>query len=87
MVAISPSGTALATAAHDNTVGLWNLRTGESLRVIPGPSNSVESVAFGPDSKTLAVGTGLGVALFEVETPPPAKPQTKAKGASNKKAK
>ncbi|MFI1237455.1 WD40 repeat domain-containing serine/threonine protein kinase [Nocardia salmonicida] len=54
-VASSPDGTLLATGGSDNTVRLWNVRTGEAARpALKGHSNSVESLAFSPDGALLA---------------------------------
>ncbi len=40
----------------DNTIRLWNVSTGVSLRTFEGNLETVESVAFSPDGKTLASG-------------------------------
>ncbi len=56
-VAISPQGDILATGSDDKTARLWDLDTGECLRIIAGHSNFVKSVAFSPDGRILATGS------------------------------
>lgn len=43
----------LASASHDNTLKLWDLRTGQELRVLRGHTNAVQKVIFSPDGKSL----------------------------------
>ena len=54
-VDVSPNTVLLATGAADNTVRLWNVRTGECVKVWEFPT-AVKRVEFTPDgSKLLAV--------------------------------
>jgi WD40 repeat protein len=46
----------LASGSKDNTVRLWNLR-GDCVGVLAGHEDTVYSVAFAPDGKTLASGS------------------------------
>src|ERR1700730_3571664 len=46
-VMFSPDGTRLATGSADNTVIIWDPRTGKELRVLNAPS--VTSIAFSRD--------------------------------------
>ncbi len=66
--AFSPDGTRLATAAWDQTVRVWNTRTGAA-RVLEGHGGSVHGVAFSRDSRTLASASDdRTVMLWDVRT-------------------
>jgi WD40 repeat protein len=49
----------LASGSTDKTVKLWNFPEGELLRTLPN-TDWIQSVAFSPDSKTLAIGSENG---------------------------
>lgn len=46
---VGADGATAVTAAHDQTVRLWNLETGEEIRRFEGHSAAVRYVAFSPD--------------------------------------
>ena len=74
-VAFSPDGQSLASASRDNTIKLWDVRTGKERASLKGHSVMVWSVAFSPDGKTLAWGDhDTTVRLWAV---PPAKKSDK----------
>jgi WD40 repeat protein len=76
-IAFSNDNRFLASASRDKTARVWNVEIGETVKVFetktpirasfsPQPLNwkmPVTCVAFSPDGKTLAVGTGRAVHL------------------------
>lgn len=78
-IAFSPSGDLLAgnvlpgKAAEDeqlcqDAVYLWNVKTMARVREIRGDRDLWVAMAFAPDGKTLAVGGGNAVRLYDVHT-------------------
>ncbi|WND23064.1 hypothetical protein RI060_39525 [Streptomyces janthinus] len=51
----SPDGTRLALVGHDGSVRIWHLSTGALHTAYPGHGEPVRTLAFAPDSRTLAV--------------------------------
>ncbi|MGK7901848.1 MAG: WD40 repeat domain-containing protein [Hormoscilla sp.] len=47
----------LASGSNDNTIKIWNLRSGRLLRTLTGHSGPVRSVAISPDGQLLASGS------------------------------
>ena len=56
-VAFSPDGSLVATASWDNTVKLWEAKTGKQIRTFKGHENGVNSVAFSPTGDMIATGS------------------------------
>jgi len=56
-VAISPDGNTLVSGSWDNTIKIWNLRTGQLRSTLTGHSGQVESLAISPDGNTLVSGS------------------------------
>jgi WD40 repeat protein len=56
-VAFSPDGNLLASGGDDQTVQLWAVESGQSLRTMQGHAGRVRSIAFSPDGQTLASGS------------------------------
>jgi len=52
-VAVSPDGKWLASGAHDKTVKIWDIETGNCQATLEGHDDYVNSVAFMPDGKRL----------------------------------
>jgi WD40 repeat protein len=79
-VAFSPDGNTLAsagglstaaagTAGKDYTIRLWDVATGQERATLQGHTEAVCSVAYSPDGKTLASGSGDGtIRLWDVAT-------------------
>lgn len=53
---LSTDGTILASCSDDQTIRLWNVRTGEEKKILKGHKGTVNSICFSPDSKILASG-------------------------------
>jgi WD40 repeat protein len=72
-VELSPDGALAASASVDNTVRLWDVKTGKERRRLPAFGGYPRALAFSPDGELLLVGaagnaTGPLVFLFDVKT-------------------
>jgi WD40 repeat protein len=68
-VAYSPDGQTLASGSRDNTIKLWDVKTGNLLQTLEGHSSFVYSVAYSPDGQTLASGSfDKTIKLWNVNT-------------------
>ncbi len=56
-LAISANGRVLASGGSDQTVRLWNPRTGDLLRTWTEPTGAVLAVAISPDSRVIGSGS------------------------------
>ncbi len=76
--AFSPDGTILATGGFDNTIFLWDVRTGRVIgqpligpqpNANQGSTSFITSLAFSPDGELLAAGSyDTTIALWNVKT-------------------
>ena len=56
-VAFSPDGQTLASGSLDNTVRLWDVKTGAQRHTLTAHWDNITSVAFSPDGQTLVSGS------------------------------
>ena len=71
-IAFSPDGSLLASSSDDDTVHLWDINTGTHKIIFTGRISWVRSLAFSPDSRTLAGGSRSSrdktVYLWDIDT-------------------
>ena len=67
--AFSPDGHFVLTGSFDRTARLWDLASGQQVRVFEGHTGSIKSVAFSPDGSLVVTGSGDDTArLWDVTT-------------------
>jgi WD40 repeat protein/class 3 adenylate cyclase len=70
-VAFSPNGTRLVSAGADGLAKIWDVATGEELMTLAGHTDSLHSVAWSPDGRTIATTSDDGdtsVKLWDAQT-------------------
>ncbi|KAG2365169.1 hypothetical protein BDR07DRAFT_1354004 [Suillus spraguei] len=69
-VAVFPDQRRMVTASDDNTLRLWDLKTGDMLKKMEGHSDCVRDLAVSRDGQLIASGDedGVGVIIWHGET-------------------
>ncbi|MGD0885241.1 MAG: protein kinase [Thermodesulfovibrionales bacterium] len=67
--AISPDGGSALSGSYDKTLRLWDIETGECLRVFEGHARGILSVAISPDGRSALSGSyDKTLRLWDIET-------------------
>ncbi|NER34320.1 MAG: protein kinase [Oscillatoria sp. SIO1A7] len=68
-LAISPDGRTIASGSADETIKIWDAKSGELINTLPGHEKSVYSLAISPDGKTLVSGGGdKAIEIWDLRT-------------------
>lgn len=68
-IAFSPDSRTLASGSYDETVRLWDVKTGRHLQTLAGALLcSFHSIAFSPDGQTLASAADNTICLWGMKT-------------------
>ncbi|CAD8169349.1 unnamed protein product [Paramecium pentaurelia] len=67
-VCFSPDGNILASGSTDESIRLWDVKTGQLKNILDCSSGTVKSLCFSPDGTTLASGSYGRIGLWDVKT-------------------
>ncbi|CAD8089152.1 unnamed protein product [Paramecium sonneborni] len=68
-VCFSPDRTILASGSEDNSIRIWDIKSGQQKAKLDGHSQPVSSVCFSPDGTTIASGSqDKSIRLWDVKT-------------------
>ncbi len=57
-VAVTPDGRHVVSGSEDNTLRVWDLASGETVRTLSGHTDAVMAVAVTPDGRQAVSGSG-----------------------------
>jgi WD40 repeat protein len=65
----SPNAKSLVSSSYDETIKIWDIRTGECLKTLQGHTDRIRAVTISPDGTTIASGSFDGtIKLWDVKT-------------------
>jgi WD40 repeat protein/serine/threonine protein kinase len=67
-VRFNPDGQRLASASYDQTVKVWDIRTGQTVLTLKGHTGAVFSVCFSPDGQRLASAGDETIKVWDAQT-------------------
>jgi len=68
-VAITPDGKYIVSGSRNETIKLWDIKSGEEIRTFEGHSDYVTSVAITPDGKYIVSGSWEGtIKLWDINS-------------------
>jgi WD40 repeat protein len=67
-VAITPDGQVIVSRSKDNTIKVWNLKTGKLLSTIAGNPDKPKIVIISPDLQTVASSCEDGIEILDLKT-------------------
>jgi WD40 repeat protein len=65
-IAFTPDGAKIVAPDKDGRVHIWNARTGQALKTIPGPGGSITTLAVSPDGRRVAIGTVVPACFLQM---------------------
>jgi len=68
-IAISSDNKFIISGSYDKTIKIWDVQTGECLKILKGHNGRIESIAISSDNKFIVSGSGDGtIKIWDVKT-------------------